>query len=463
MEKNSPVSVAHMTSDVLGMHDDWDLTDALRGGTKTMRQQGERYLPRRKREDEEDYEKRLGVSTLFPAYGETVKRLTGRVFSKPLLVDEKTFPSWIKDEVLDDVDREGARLEVFAQAFFELALHRGHAFILVDAPRIDKANVRTVEDARKVGARPYLVLIDPRRVLGWYEENGRLLEVRISFDVKERDSYGFRITKEIRVYRPGSVQVFRSENGGAYVEADSYEVDLEDIPLVVLYTQKTGFFTSEPPLRELAYLNAKHWRLQSGSDALVETACVPILALIGVDANDEVIIGAKSALRLPKDGDAKYVEHTGKAIETAHASLSKLEREMEQAGAKLLQRDTQGNKTATEAGEDSARENSKLGRMTQALDDALAAVLYYVAAWRGETNVIANVTSQPNLERLPNTEGAMRSVLEMYRDGIIDASLVFRTAQRLGLVNEDEDFETVYNRIRESQPTGPGMDIGGEE
>jgi hypothetical protein len=57
------------------------------------------------------------------------------------------------------------------------------------------------------------------------------------------------------------------------------------IPFVPLYGWRR-LHVGISPLRDLAYLNVKHWQSQSDQDTILHVARVPILALIGGDETD---------------------------------------------------------------------------------------------------------------------------------------------------------------------------------
>ncbi|NNA37587.1 DNA-binding protein, partial [Pseudomonas lundensis] len=60
----------------------WDVITPLMGGTLVMRA-AQALLPKYPAEDDEVYKERLRLSTLLPAYSETVGNMTSRVFAEP--------------------------------------------------------------------------------------------------------------------------------------------------------------------------------------------------------------------------------------------------------------------------------------------------------------------------------------------------------------------------------------------
>lgn len=439
-----------------GLDEDLDLIDHLVGGTRKMREAGKRYLPQRAMEENKDYEKRLIVSTLFPAFTETLSVMTGRVFADPIQYGDNV-PKWMLDEVLVDVDKQGRNLHVFAREWFLTALTYGLSHVLVDSPPAE--GQQTVEQARAAGIRPYLVHIKPRQVLGFRAQNGILSQLRVKF-LREADDgeFGSKQTEEVRIY---TVDVDRvnvrvlTKDGANWQEGDPQVINQSRIPLVTFYTGRTGLMTAAPPLRELAYLNQKHWVMQSGHDELVVTAQVPILFMRGITDGDKVVIGSKSAIRSDSPtAEMRYIEHTGAAIKSGREALEALKDEMRQSGAKLLV--PQGvTKTATQAEEEANRENSALGSMAQDFEDALDDLLDTIAAWRGETDG-GSAKLRPNLDPDMAPADSMRVVLEMRRDGVLSDKTSFEEGRRRGFVSDEVTWEDEQARIEAQGPSGPG-------
>lgn len=436
-------TVSEQSHAAAAMTADRALIDALQGGTRGMREAGETYLPKRPLESSEDYKARLGMATLFPALSETIAAMTGRVFARPLVIGDNV-PEWMTRDVLPDIDRQGRNLHVFARDWFAQALGYGISHCLVESPRAH--GVRTQADQRRANVRPYAIQIAPQRILGWRTDaDGVLTQVRIRFERDEHDGeFGARTIDQIRVYEIGRVRTYEKVKD-SWVVVDDVPLPLARIPLVTLYTNRTGMLTATPPLRELAFLNAKHWRMQSGNDTLVDTASVPILAVAGVQEGDNIVIGAKHAVRLPPGGSLQYVEHTGAAIGAGREALRALEDAMRQAGAKLVQPD-KATKTATQAAEDASRENSALGAMCRGFQDTVNDLLDLIAEWRGEESG-GTVQAQPNLDVDPSPNESMNVLLALRNGGALSDSTLFAETKRRGLVAEDVDWEDERERI----------------
>jgi hypothetical protein len=468
--------VAQCCEEHKNMVSDWCLVDHLRGGTKAMRDAGETYLPKRPMEEISDWRARLCFATLFPAFMQTSRASVGRVFAEPLLLNDDV-PSWIKNEVVPDVDMQGRNLHVWAREWFEEAFDYGLSHCIVDSPQTN--GVQTREQQTKAGIRPYLIKIHPRNVLGWRYVDNVLTQLRVRFwreDVS--GEFDYSLVEQVRVYSLDSggvtVYVYEETAKDNWTVVETILTGLTAIPLVTLYTNRTGRLQAVPPMRELAYLNAKHWRIQSSNDTLVETASVPILTIIGGD-DAQIVIGAKSAVKLPPGADMKFVEHTGAAIKSGKESLDGLVEEMRQIGAKLLAPQSSASsgsgtntKTATQVSEEAARDNSQLGAMALQLEDTLNELLDVIASFREgavthypgggtatATSLGGTVKLQPNLDPDLDPNATMMTLTSLESASVISRQTLFERAQDMGLIPEDTKWEDEQERIKEDMLAMP--------
>jgi len=448
---------------VADMEANWRLVDDLNGGTSAMRSAGEKYMPRWPMEDRQDYDARVKVATLFPAYSETIATMTGRVFAKPLQVGEDV-PEGIAGNILSNVDLEGRNIHVFGRDWFESALNYGLCHVLVDYPRTEAA--RTKADELASGARPYLVQIKPAQVLGWRSQKlagvEQLVQFRFQEAVTEVDGeFGEKVVEQIRVLEPGRCRLYRKNKDGVWALHDDFATSLPSIPLVTLYANRTGFMQGKPPLLELAHLNVKHWQSQSDQDTILHTARVPLLARIGAEQRyddngqpaADMQIG-KSLIDLPAGGDLKYVEHGGAAIQAGQESLAALEEQMKTAGAKLLTK-TVLSMAESQAKDEKAKEVSQLGMMAQNLEDSLDRVLDYCAKWMGLGDDGGHLGVEADLDADNAPAQTMEVLLKMVVASTLSNETAFNEAKRRGLVSDDLDWATEQERITNQAPVTP--------
>jgi len=427
------------------MRQDWAIVDALMGGTRAMRAAGKKFLPQWPKEESDAYQSRLNASTLLPAFSETVQNMTGRVFADPITLTEDV-PDLIK-EMAEDFDLQGNNLQVWAQSFFTGGLSHGLFHALVDFPRAQ--GLKTKADEKSAGVRPYAVIIKPGQVLGWRSANKGGQQVLTQFRYMEcvevdDGEFGTKNIVQIRVLVPGAwatyIEVDDGKGQKSWQKNAEGLTSLTEIPLTTFYTKRTGFMTATPPLLELANMNIKHWQSQSDQDNILHVARVPMLAVIGIEEGIDITVGAGSATRLPRDADMKWVEHTGKAIEAGRQSLLDLVDDMRLAGAKLLQKDKQSVKTATQAEEEACQEMSPLQTMAGQFEDALDQVLQFFADWmKLPDGGHAKVKGNFDIDFAPET--TMPFLLNLNKARILSDQSLFEEVQRRGLISDELDWE----------------------
>jgi hypothetical protein len=139
----------------------WAKVNAVLGGTRTMRQAGERLLPRHENETATAYSRRLQGSFFFNASELTLDAWVGKPFSEPVVVDNLAEPI---EDLLDDVDLQGNDVTVFARNWFREGLSKAFAHVLVDNPLLREEEGKPLTKADDTG-RPYLCFVKPENLL----------------------------------------------------------------------------------------------------------------------------------------------------------------------------------------------------------------------------------------------------------------------------------------------------------
>ena len=441
------------------MREHWAIVDPLMGGTQAMRAAGTKLLPQYPAEADDTYKERLALSTLLPAYAETVASSTSRVFAEPLQLGEDV-PEPVK-LFCDDIDLGGNDLNSWSVEWFREALAKGlcHAMIEHQPTRDVEGNklYKTVAEEQAAGVRPYAVIIKPGQVLGWRFDGGKLMQVRYMESVEVADGdFGVKFVDQVRVLEPGSWRTYRKpEKGGAWVAEASGSTNLTYIPWVTFYTGRTGPMTAKPPLLELAHLNVKHWQSQSDQDNLLHVARVPLLFVFTDNEEFQLTISSASATRMPKDGNAKYVEHTGAAITAGRDSLNDLVDDMRMAGAKLLQKDKQAVKTAAQVNEEAAQELSPLARLAGQFADCIAQLLQILADY-GSLGDGGRVEMRGNFDSDFAPEVSLPNLISMANSGKLSDETLYSEMQRRGVISDELDWEEERARL-EGQGPASGM------
>ncbi|MFZ0270985.1 MAG: DUF4055 domain-containing protein [Acidobacteriaceae bacterium] len=438
-------NVSKQSVAVAGMAEAWTLIAALMGGTFAMRKHGKKYLPQWPAEESNAYNARLATATLFPAYARTVSVLTGKPFSKPITIGEDV-PTRIRD-FLENVDLEGRNLHAFTADLCHDALGYGLCGILVDCPPAD--GVRTVEEERKAGIRPYFVHIRPEAVLGWktVKRGGEtaFAQLRLLEIVEEDDGqFGTNQIAQVRVLEPGKWETYRKANAEGGIEKwvlyQQGTTSIDVIPFVPVYGKRRDFMIGAPPMIELAHMNVEHWQSKSDQQTILHVARVPMLFGKDLGTDTSIVVGAGSFINATsKDADIKYVEHSGKAIEAGRMSLLDLEDRMRQVGAELLVIKP-GNTTEVQTLADNEQGMCDLQRIMQSLEDALDQALDLMAKFIKEPKG-GHVTIFSDFGAATLAEASAQLLFEMTADGSLTHETLLNELKRRGILSPDIDVK----------------------
>lgn len=436
---------------------------ALMGGTTAMRAARTTYLPQFAKESTLAYDGRLKSSWLFNGYRKTVRDMTGRVFSKPVEIVEggDRLEEWA-----DNIDMQGRDLSTFARQVFEDGLAGpGIGYIMVDAPPREGTVTQATAIAQNL--RPYMVHLRVEDVLGWRAETianvTTLTQIRIAEKIATRDPLDefkevsvdqIRVLDRLpngvqtRLYRKDAKSQKWAMDGEATVNAA-----VREITVVPFYANRTGFFTGEPMLDDLADINIAHWQSQSDQRNILHYARVPILFGAGMDAKASITIGATEAV-MATDSQAtlQWVEHTGKSIEAGRQDLKDLEFQMETFGLQLLTARTNA-QSATGEALDANKETSQLSMTADALQDALEQALKWMGLYGGfDADVSVAVNKDFGVSFMTAQE--VTALLSAVKEGAISRETFLKELIRRGVLRSDLDADEEANRIAEDDIAG---------
>lgn len=374
----------------------WSKINHILGGTNGMRLAGQKHLPRHALEGLQDYRRRLLASVFTNYYRLTLDYLVGKPFSRQVEWAEST-PGSIR-EFESDIDLQGNDITQVFKSWFHNAMAKGFSHCMVDYP-VSPSREMTGEQRDKLNLRPYLVLIQPEDFFAGREEliNGRMQYTHVRIMGYETVVEGYEESlspyiQEFNLVLDGNTRVVErkrwvpdSFNPKKWeLEGEILTMDIDRIPIITFYTNKTGTLTGDLELEDLADLNIKHWQSTSDQDNCLQVARFPILAASGVPDDMVAKIGPRTIL-LSSDATAKYyyVEHTGAALEVGSKDIQSLEEKMAYYGAEMLKA-RPDRETATSRILDSSQTLAPLQRIALNFQSAAQEVIKLMAEWMDE-------------------------------------------------------------------------------
>ena len=436
---------------------DWDMIEALLGGTRAMRDAGTAYLPKHRAEEDEDHRYRLSRAILHNYFKSTVRHLAGKIFAKePVLQND--VPTQIR-EFCEDLDMQGSHLAIMAPDALRGSLSKGIHYLLVEYPRTD--GIRTLADERASGARPYVVSLPAESVIGVrLSPDGRtIIQARIRENATVPDgAYGETTAERVRVLSPGAYEVWERVRKGQTEEwamVENGTTSLPRVPLVPLYGERTGAFLCRPPLLDLAYMNVAYWQDYSDYANAITVASFPILAASGwkPEEDPKVVLSPFRFLSMTDPGGKfYYLEHAGTAINAGRTRLQDLKVDMAMEGLQFqMPRATGSDVTATESEISNANSTSDLRRMSIGVKDALENVLQIMAEWIGLKDG-GSIQLQGAFSMPGESAEDIKSLMQMQMGGIITKKTLLAEAVRRGLLPEEFDAEAELEMVDSEGP-----------
>lgn len=475
----------------LDMEELWDLIDDLLAGTKAMRQAAHKWLPKKGKEEDQDWTNRVAQSFLFNGYEKTLDELASKPFEKPVTLEGADSLSEFLSLVEDDVDRSGQNLTEFAREVFHEALHRGVTHVLVDFPRV--AEGATLEDRRNMRARPIFIHVQAPRLLGWQTERLEdgsevLSQIRVFEETIEPDGlYGEKTVERIRVYTRSTWEIHEriaddarslgdtlatgygpdpnpgpdedlAALGGGFEKVSEGTHTFGEIPLLTLYTKRAGLLIGKPVFENVAQINLAHFQSASRQRAYLDFARLGTVVLLGFseqDMEEGVTWGVNRFIRSgagPQEASVEVVEHRGEAIAAGERDLEKLEHQMQLLGtAPLVQRAAA--MTATGEARDEEAGMSKVESWVRAIESLLYGAYEYAAKWLEEElpeNFAVNVYDDFGITQRGQDEA--RLLFDLHGAGAITKETLLRELKRRGYFEEAFEVEQELDRLEEEGP-----------
>jgi hypothetical protein len=348
-------------------------------GTSTIRARGETYLRKFGAEDARDYQVRLNSSKFWNAFRRTVHGLVGLIFRKNPVVQDNP-PDEVKAQI-ENIDLQGMHLDVFAKERCLRGMIDGHSFIYVDMEQsvLETNPNATLAEEKAANLRPYWVAVNKSQVRNWRTAKVNGVEMPTQVTIREclmedDGDFGEKEIIQYRVLRPGAWLIYRQM--GENKEWAIYKqgkTSLTYIPLVPFYALQTGFYQSTPPLLDVAHENLRHYNLQSGLDRILDLCNVPTPLLKGRPSNQvgtPIALGA-NVIDVSTDGDGKFLEPTGAAIEKTQNEIDRCKANIASLGLLLLSSQPKVTKTATETTVEYTAETAELSAIARNLQDCL--------------------------------------------------------------------------------------------
>lgn len=436
---------------------EWELVDALRGGTRAMRAGGTEFLPREVRESQRRYNSRLNRAFLFEGYSDAVENCVSRPFARPVQLVGDGIPDWARELELS-MDLAGTDLTEFSKSWMRSAIDRGLAHVFVD---FGASEARTVGEQRRVQQRPRTILISANDLIGWRfavdEEGGGQVLDRIRFRERATIDAGNFLEREvdrIRVVSRESWELYERQDDEYFLVAEG-PMTLGRIPLVTFYTNFRGAMFAVPPLLALAWKNLEHYQASSDHKSFVRFANTRVFYGLGLSPEEvaalEVGNGAFWSSSRPP-GEAQFGV-LGGADSADHGAedLKRIERQMEMLGMRPIVERT-GAVTATDAVIHESHASCDVISWCEGLQLALEKVFALAGEWVG-TSWPENAQIQVHTDFASGAFALQttQSLIDLWKNKGLPTEILLQELQRRGAIATNTDVERVLEMLEEER------------
>lgn len=427
----------------------------------------DRYLPQEPKEPDDAYKARLGRSTFSDFYRSSITAFAG-VLSKFSLIE----PPESLEDASDNIDLEGNSLIAWWQQVDSWMLRDGGVALCVEMP--DGLPGSAAEEVA-MGRRPYLLARPRSKVLNWrvsVTDGVETLERCTLLELTEEPDgdFGVKMVPRYRVIGRGEWMLFEIERNasndltavmvdqGQYLGANGQPLPI--VPVVWYASDQAGFGQGELPLRQVVEHSIEHYQQRSDLREKTHRLALPVPVRIGAtppapgEARRPLVIGPNSVIDLEPGGSFSFAEPSCASLGEQRAQIAEVEKLISRQTLGFLYGDPGGNKTATQAGLESAQTESTITRIAQRKSSAMQSLMQIWTLYTGEElEPGAGLSMASSLFERP-MEAADVSQLQQLTGGdkLVSRQSAIEELQRRGKLTVTTSPEEELERIREEEP-----------
>lgn len=477
------------SGDYRAMQDYWTTVSDILGGVKAMRRAGKKYLPQFPNESAGNYKHRLRNSKFTNIFRDITENLASKPFTKEVSLANDKVPERIK-RIVEDVDRAGNHLHVFASEVFQAGIQKAIDWILVDHTRLPAG--ATLADERAMGSRPFWVRIPAENMLAVYSDmidgSEQFVYARIDETYTKRDGLDEVEVPCVRVlvrdgktdpvtrrtvYGPARFEVWEQVVQAAapgraksvtWVKVDEGPISIGVIPLVPFYTGRRtlGTWRIAPPMEDIADLQIEHYQQETNLKSAKELTAFPMFTGNGIeppldkDGKQMVLpLGPSTVLYAPMNQDGKHgqwgiLEISAVSLQFLQSQVESIEKNMRELGRQPLSAGSTGI-TQVAAAFASQKASSAVQAWTYALKDALEKAMRFTVQWLGEKyEPTVYVNSDFAIEI--GSDKAPDVLLSMYEKKAISTATLRDEMKRRSILSPEFDNDEEDKRLENELP-----------
>lgn len=424
-----------------------------------------KYLPQERNEPDDGYQSRLKRSPYEDYFASTIQGFAGAISGA---IFTSKVPQQI-EQINQNIDLKGNSIEVFFDDLDVSCLRDRYVFILVDFYRQEVVNR---DEELKHPPRPFVRVIDPRQVINWHEDCGKLERLTICEEYHECTGYGYECKTVYRViekdtYRLVELQEIKENDKVQWLEVPVLEENGEPIagqylnfrgqplgycPVVpYCFSIEDWHETSKPEFLSLARQTIKLYQAESDLWQIVHSCCPTPwyrgASLEGLeDSRGNISLGPHDFLFLGNSDNAAvgYLQADPGAIEPIRQVVTDCRDAVKRRGLNNVAGDRP--RTATEIRtlfNDIQKQLNRFAvRKASSLDNVFAVICDYLGI---DPKAMPRMSVAADISALLTDESA---IAVLHKEGLLSLEASVRRLSQLGYT---QDPELELNRILAEQ------------
>lgn len=422
-------------------------------GEIMVKQRGSHYLPRNKKQSDDEFKAYLARATFYNATSRTLAGLVGAVHSRAPIIDG--VPTGMD---LSSVTNDGQSFDMMMKKITKEVIGLGRYGVMIDAP--------------PNGGDPYFVGYETEDIIDWSTtrvgSREKLQYVVLREIVRNRrpfgDSQGNELEETYRVlfidddgfykqrfYPTGDIR------STAYTEYTPLLQGrpMTEIPFLMISPYDFGYDVDKPPLLDIALLNLSHYRSYAQLEAGRFFTATPIYSVFlssGGDEDAEFEIGANKVWQFGQDDKAEILEFTGEGLKYLENAITTKEAQIAALGGKMA---TQTAGTAAESADAVMTrvrgEASFLGSVVATMSEAGSRLLSALAVWRGSPGEVSVEYASDATEI--NLDGReIRAMAMLYDTGLLPLETIYTVFRHNNIIPAGVTFEEFKGMLPQFAP-----------
>ena len=404
------------------------------------------YLQKRTIESDTAYNDRLKFATFQNILRKSIDNLASILLRKKPLVDYKVNSKFL----VDNFDGKGTNIFNFIKELSIAALRDGMCYVWCDSEKIEGP----INLLMAKGIRPFNKIVLRKDVIS--KRTGiRNGEAYIKQMVIKQ-----KVEKEVNEFETELVDIFivLRENGGIIYNEEEAVIgqwtnNLGFVPVVPVYSAKTGYLTADIPLLDLADMNIEYFNKYSELQRTLSISASPIPVVFssdiyvgndknkysGVDKVKDIAIGAETAIVFSDKTTQgfEWKEPHGQSIMHLMNNLNNIRTNMINLASGILSEKKY--MTATEVKINEDNNNLFLMELSYSLESALTECIKMNSDFLGKTLDI-KIETNKDFELIPIDPNMVDKFIQMKREGFISTETFFRELIK-GEILADLDIE----------------------